>query len=165
MKRALLVISGGVLLALVADRVFRRLVQDKVYARTLAFAEEAPAAALLANSEAATQRGGPGEEGLDAPRPFEEIQPFDEEADNWGLSFSGFGSGGATLFDANGDGGLDLYVARDGRTWSRPTDEDGVLSDERRYQEYTLLSKGPDGELQENRDIRLCVSPSPRQSE
>jgi len=44
-KRALLVISGGVLLALVADRVFRKLVQDKVYARTLAFAEEAPAAA------------------------------------------------------------------------------------------------------------------------
>ena len=39
-----------------------------------------------------------------------------------------------------------------------------LTGDERRYQEYTLLSKGPDGELQENRDIRLCVSPSPLQS-
>ena len=40
-----------------------------------------------------------------------------------------------------------------------------LTGDERRYQEYTLLSKGPDGELLENRDIRLCVSPSPHQSE
>ena len=34
-----------------------------------------------------------------------------------------------------------------------------LTGDERRYMEYTLLSKGPNGELLENRDIRLCVSP------
>lgn len=44
-----------------------------------------------------------------------------------------------------------VLAAGDGGRQSR------LSGNERRYQEYTGLSRGPDGEIVENRGIRLCV--------
>ncbi len=64
--------------------------------------------------------------------PFRELAPPDEDANSWSNVFSLFGGAGATVFDANGDGRLDVYLVHDGQNWTRPTDADAVLMDKPR---------------------------------
>ena len=81
--------------------------------------------------------------GTDGLYPMEQIDAFDEDAKHWG-SIPMFHSG-VTVFDANGDGRLDVYFCQDGQNWNRPTDDSGVLSDEPRYQHNALyLNQGND---------------------
>jgi hypothetical protein len=82
---------------------------------------------------------------LDDIRPMEEIDPFDKDAQHWSAVFSLFATG-VQVFDANGDGKLDVYLSANGKNWIRPTDENGVLQDEPIYQHNTLyLNQGNDG--------------------
>ena len=76
--------------------------------------------------------------------PMREIDPFDEDARNWSSIFGLFHSGLA-VFDANGDGLLDVYFCQDGQNWARPTDADGALLDRPRAQHNALyLNQGND---------------------
>ena len=85
---------------------------------------------------------------LEAPRSFDEVDVLDADAHSWSTMSSLFGGAGATIFDANGDGRLDIYLTHDGQNWVRPTDEDAVLMDSPRYTANGLyLNQGnrPDG--------------------
>jgi len=108
--------------------------------RAVSFLDQPPVETLLADHEAATARDH-------AAVPFAEIAPFDDEAHSWANVFSGFASGGATVFDANGDGLLDVYFARDGQNWTRASDADAVLEDKPRFMANTLyLNQGNDAD-------------------
>ncbi|MEM9555557.1 MAG: CRTAC1 family protein [Acidobacteriota bacterium] len=77
---------------------------------------------------------------------FEEIDAFDSDAADWSSLSSHYVSG-VLVFDANGDGRLDVYFCQDGQNWTRPTDEAGVLVDEPRRQHNALfLNQGNDDE-------------------
>ena len=79
--------------------------------------------------------------------PFRELAPPDEDANSWSNVFSLFGGAGATVFDANGDGRLDVYLVHDGQNWTRPTDADAVLMDKPRFSCNGLyLNQGNDEE-------------------
>lgn len=81
---------------------------------------------------------------LDEVRPFEEVDAFDDDAKHWSNIFSNY-SAGILVFDANGDGRLDVYFLQDGQNWTRPTDRDGVLLDEPRGRRSALyLNQGND---------------------
>ncbi|MFT4975119.1 MAG: hypothetical protein ACI8S6_001006 [Myxococcota bacterium] len=85
---------------------------------------------------------------LSDARAFREVFVLDDDAHSWSNMSSLFGGAGATIFDANGDGRLDLYLTHDGQNWTRPTDEDAVLLDTPRYTANGLyLNQGnrPDG--------------------
>jgi len=89
-------------------------------------------------AEAARKELGP-------TQPFEEVDAFDEDAKSWGQFFSQMGSEGLLVFDANGDGRLDVYVCQDGQNWTRPTDANGVLEDRpRRMANVLYLNLGND---------------------
>ena len=69
---------------------------------------------------------------------------------------SGGARGGRNLQDISGQVVLrrrygKVLAAADGGRHSR------LSGNERQYQEYTVLARGPDGELVEYRDTRLCV--------
>lgn len=77
--------------------------------------------------------------------PFEEIEAFDDDAKSWGQFFTQMGAEGVLVFDANGDGRLDVYFAQDGQNWTRPTDAKGVLKDKPRLMGNVLyLNQGND---------------------
>ncbi len=61
--------------------------------------------------------------------PFEEIDCFDETASDWTTIFDGFQDNGGLVFDANGDGLMDVYLCANGDSWTRPTDADAVLAE------------------------------------
>ncbi len=78
-------------------------------------------------------------------RAMRETNPFDEEAMSWSNVFDIYGSG-LVVFDANDDGLLDAYFCNNGQSWTRATNENGVLLDEPRYQHNALyLNQGIDG--------------------
>jgi hypothetical protein len=82
---------------------------------------------------------------LDGIVPFEEIAAFDDDAKCWSNMYSMMDGDGACVFDANGDGRLDVYIVQDGQNWTRPTDEKHVLVDKPRYQASMLyLNQGND---------------------
>lgn len=82
---------------------------------------------------------------LDTIVPFEEIDCFDDDAKCWSNMYSMMDGDGACVFDANGDGKLDVYVAQDGQNWTRPTDANGVLVDKPRYMASMLyINQGND---------------------
>jgi hypothetical protein len=84
---------------------------------------------------------------LAAVTPFEEIDAFDDDAKSWGQFFTQMGAEGVLVFDANGDGRLDVFFAQDGQNWTRPTDERGVLVDKPRLMGNVLyLNQGNDEE-------------------
>jgi len=62
--------------------------------------------------------------------PFEEIDCFDEMAQDWTSVFDGFHNNGTLVFDANGDGLMDVYMCANGDSWTRPTDANAVLAQE-----------------------------------
>ncbi|WP_372367158.1 CRTAC1 family protein [Candidatus Uabimicrobium sp. HlEnr_7] len=77
-------------------------------------------------------------------KPFIEIDAFDDDAKSWSNIFSQY-STGALVFDANNDGKLDVYFCQDGQNWTRPTDDNGVLGEEPRYQSNVLyINQGND---------------------
>ncbi len=79
---------------------------------------------------------------LEPVQPMREIDPFDEDAKSWSNFFSQF-SAGMVIFDANGDGRLDIYLCQDGRNWTRPSDEKGILMTTPRHQHNCLyLNQG-----------------------
>ena len=78
-------------------------------------------------------------------QPFEEIEAFDDDAKSWGQFFSQIGAEGVLVFDANGDERPDVYFTQDGQNWTRPTDANGVLTDQPRYMGNVLyLNQGND---------------------
>ncbi len=78
--------------------------------------------------------------------PFHEIDAFDDDAKDWSNMFCQY-VGALLVFDANGDGRLDVYFGQDGQNWTRPTDADGVLANEPRYQHNALyLNQGNDAD-------------------
>ena len=75
---------------------------------------------------------------------MQEIDAFSEEAMNWSTIF-GLNGSGLAVFDANGDGRIDVYFCQDGQNWARPTDENGVIVDVPRPQRNLLyLNQGND---------------------
>ena len=83
-------------------------------------------------------------EALNPIKPMREIDVFDDDAKNWSTIFGSFHNG-LTVFDANGDGKLDVYFCQDGQNWTRPTDEEGVLLNEPRHQHNVLyINQGND---------------------
>ena len=82
---------------------------------------------------------------LPEPAPFREIDAFDEAADDWSNFFDSYAAVGALSFDANGDGRLDVYLTHNNNTWTRPTDEQGVLQPEPRiFGNGLYLNRGND---------------------
>ncbi len=81
--------------------------------------------------------------------PFREVDLFDDDAKDWSNLFDGYFAAGALVFDANGDDRLDVYLTHNNATWTRPTDEDGVLLREPRIRGNGLyLNQGSDPEGQ-----------------
>lgn len=82
---------------------------------------------------------------LDGIVPFEEIEAFDDDAKCWSNMFSMMDGDGVCVFDANGDGRVDVYVVQDGQNWTRPTDANATLLQKPRYQASMLyLNQGND---------------------
>jgi FG-GAP-like repeat/ASPIC and UnbV len=82
---------------------------------------------------------------LDGIVPFEELDAFDADAKSWSNMFSMMDGDGVCVFDANGDGRVDVYIVQDGQNWTRPTDANGVLTDKPRYQASMLyVNQGND---------------------
>jgi len=65
---------------------------------------------------------------IPAVAPFEEIDCFDDTAKDWTTIFDGFQDNGGLVFDANGDGLMDVYLCANGSSWTRPTDAEAVLA-------------------------------------
>lgn len=127
----------------VANEVTVHLVRARIYERKLTFVDTTPLEVLkeLKAAPPLAEREGFAE--LDKPSPFVESKAFDEDAWCWSNQFSQYGAAGILVFDANGDGKLDVYFTQDGQNWTRPTDEDSVLLDEPRYQHNGLyLNQG-----------------------
>ena len=96
----------------------------------------------------AYSEGDPAFAAVPEPVAFEEHLAFDDDGYSWSNIFSSNGAAGAAIFDANGDGRLDVYLTHDGQNWTRPTDADGILTDEARHQANTLylnLGNDPEG--------------------
>ena len=134
---------GALVAVVVGHNVVLRRVHDRVYARELTFLDDSHDAVL---SE--LRRASPSDD-VDGLRrqavPFEEVDAFDEDAWSWSNMFSQYGGTGTLVFDANGDGRLDVYFTQDGQNWTRPTDADGVLEAGPRYQHNVLyLNQGND---------------------
>src|SRR5712691_744407 len=137
---------GSLLAGLVALYVAHLLtlysVRRALYSGRVAFREPATEMTLAALAE--RSRKDETFATLEAPRPFLEIQPFDDNAKHWSGVFSHYMPGGV-VFDANGDGRLDVYLCNNGQNYIRPTDEDGVLLDRPHLQHSALyLNMGND---------------------
>ncbi len=95
--------------------------------------------------------------------PFREIDAFDRDALDWSNFFDGYATQGILVFDANGDGRLDVYLTHNNNTWTRPTDEDSVLLDKPYISGnglYLNLGNGSDG-LPTFRQIKDLVRMTP----
>ena len=75
---------------------------------------------------------------LPKPSPFREVDVFGDGAKDWANFFDGYAAAGVLVFDANGDGRPDVYICRNGNSWVRPTDENGVIQNEPHPQYNTL---------------------------
>ncbi len=140
----LAVLAAGVF---IANEIILHLVRTKVYERELTFVDDTPLDVLKALKRNAPAASEEGYAELETPRPFLEVDAFDDDALSWSNQFSQYGAAGLLAFDANGDDRLDLYFVQDGQNWTRPTDDDGVLLDEPRYQHNALyLNQGNDKE-------------------
>lgn len=112
----------------------------------LIMSERASAAVLAEQRERGRRHALEDFGRLPAVTPFEEIQPFDADAFDWGNISSQYGAG-VLVFDANGDGRPDVYFCQNGRNWTRPTDERGVLLDAPRAQHNALyINMGNDAQ-------------------
>lgn len=69
---------------------------------------------------------------------FKEVSLFDEDAKSWNNLYDGYVTCGIVVFDANGDELPDVYMTQNGNTWTRPTDENGVLQD-KPYPQHNAL--------------------------
>lgn len=76
---------------------------------------------------------------LPSPSPFKELNIFNDEAIDWSSFFDGYSTTGVLVFDANNDNLPDVYFTRNGNTWVRPTDNNGVLMDEPHQQFNSLF--------------------------
>ena len=132
----------------VTDRAIVHTVRAKIYERELTFVDSTPLEVLKSlRAGAAVPEDGEFAE-LETPKPFVEVDGFDEDAWCWSNQFSQYGAAGTLVFDANGDGRLDVYFCQDGQNWTRPTDSRGVLLDTPRYQHnglYMNLGNDADG--------------------
>ncbi len=130
---------------LVANAVVIRMVHAKIYQRTLVFEDDS---AVVVRASFAAEREAPADDTfapLPAPQPFAKRDAFGENAYCWSNQFSQYGAAGVLVFDANGDGKLDVYFCQDGRNWTRPTNASGVLEDSPRHQHNGLyLNVGND---------------------
>ncbi len=121
------------------NTVERELAQDGMVIRDVSAAEARSPAAPDASEALAV---------LEPVVPFEEVEPFDDDAQSWSNMTSLF-SVGSVVFDANNDGLLDVYFTQDGRNWTRPTDGTGLLLDAPRHQRNMLyLHQGNDADGQ-----------------
>lgn len=76
---------------------------------------------------------------------FEEIEPFDDMAKDWTTIFDGFHDNGLLVFDANGDGLMDVYLCANSAAWTRPTDDGSVIVEKPFRQHNSLyLNRGND---------------------
>ncbi len=145
-RTAALVCGVAAALLLAAHLAFLRYAREVFIERRLSFRDETPLAALKAISRAGqASEQDPAFAPLAPARAFEEITPFDDEAHSWSTAAGLYGGAGVTVFDANGDGRLDVYLCHDGQNWTRATDANGVLETEPRYQANVLyLNLGTD---------------------
>ena len=126
-----------------ANYWFCRRVQQMVHERTLSFVDQNSLAEL--KRAKAEQEQTQGAALASDAVPFEEIEPFDSDAHTWSNKMSVFGGNGQCIFDANGDGRLDIYFCHDGQNWTRACDENAVLYDEPRFTSNVLyLNQGND---------------------
>ena len=127
---------GAILIGVLflGDALFRAAIKNVTHERELAFdgqsAAEVQGSAKKWLEEA---KSDPSFAPLEPATPFREVEVLDADAHSWSNMSSLFGGAGATVFDANGDGRLDVYLVHDGQNWTRPTDADGVLMDSPRY--------------------------------
>ncbi len=137
-----------VIAVLIANRVVVHTVRARIYERELTFVDNTPLDVLkLLRAGAVASEDAEFVE-LETPRPFAEVDGFDQDAWCWSNQFSQYGAAGTLVFDANGDGRLDVYFCQDGQNWTRPTDSRGVLLDTPRYQHnglYINLGNDADG--------------------
>ena len=124
-----LLVAAAVVLVL--DQVAVRLIRGMLFERQLHMVDETASEPLGVGHD-----GDAGFDRLPAAVPFEEIDAFDDEAHSWSISL--YAGAGVAVFDADGDGRLDVYLCHDGQSWTRPTDADGVLVDEPRYHGNTF---------------------------
>ena len=121
-----------------------RLIRVRLYDQGIVVSDQAGMSALGQLREKAADLQTAFPPLLEGLRPFEEIDAFDEDAKDWSNMFCQY-MGALLVFDANGDGRLDVFFGQDGQNWTRPTDADGVLADEPRYQHNALyLNQGND---------------------
>ena len=126
-----------------ANHLFCARVRRLVHLRTLSFVEQ-NSLDELKRSKAAQESAGKRWHDH-AIVPLEEIEPFDDDAHTWSNPFSLIGAAGLCVFDANGDGQLDVYFCHDGQNWTRACDENAVLRDEPRFTANVLyLNQGND---------------------
>ncbi len=143
-RKPVRVVLVAALLVIGLDQGVRALVHYRLTRFDIVFSESADEDPIPGVDQAAIA-ADPVYAALEAPAPFVEVQAFDEDAMSWSNQFCHYTDGGFVLFDANGDGRLDVYVLQDGQNWTRPTDEKGILTDRPRRQHNGLyLNQGND---------------------
>ena len=146
-RRKLLVgVALGLAALYGAHRLLIHYVRERLYDQGIIVSERSGMTVLgeLRAKAASLQQGFASL--VDSPVPFVEIDAFDDDAKDWSNMFSQY-MGALLVFDANGDGRLDVYFGQDGQNWTRPTDENGVLQDEPRAQHNALyLNQGNDAD-------------------
>ena len=144
-RRLLISLAIVVLAVYAANTLIVSLVYKHIYERTLTFVDDTPIEVIkqLKHQAGTAEQGGFARS--EPPQPFVKMDPFGEDAYCWSNQFSQYGAAGILVFDANGDERLDVYFCQDGQNWTQPTDDDGVLLSEPRYQNNGLyLNQGND---------------------
>ncbi|MAE65186.1 MAG: hypothetical protein CMJ18_13020 [Phycisphaeraceae bacterium] len=142
--RMVIALLALVTLVYAANATMIHLVHREVYQDNLTFVDQTPLDAVMDLGQDDTAND-PSFAPLEKARPFAKRDAFGEDAYCWSNQFSQYGAAGILVFDANGDGRLDVYFCQDGQNWTRPTDKDGVLMDAPRFQYNGLfINRGND---------------------
>lgn len=146
-RRALWAVALTLLTLYGIHRLIISLVRERLYDQGIVISEQQSGLNVLGNlRQKANVLPAAYSPFLQEIEPFVEIDAFDDDAMDWSNMFSQY-MGALLVFDANGDGLMDVYFGQDGQNWTRPTDENAVLLDEPRYQHNALyLNQGNDAE-------------------
>jgi|GEM_PF-2426486 len=139
----LFIVTGIIAFVFIFNAVMVYLVQTRIYERKLMFIDNTPLEVIRELKRSVTKERDEHFQKIDEAKPFQKTNTFDQDALCWSNQFSQYGAAGILVFDANGDGLLDVYFCQDGQNWTRPTNANAVLEDKPRFQHNGLyLNQG-----------------------
>ena len=145
LKRILIFSATGLLILFCLNYFLLAVIRKSLLPRELSFVDHAPSEVIEDLKSYSKEKPDETFAKLDPVVAFSEVNLLDDDSRSYSNWCSQYGGAGVLVFDANNDGLPDLYLTQDSQNWTRPTDENGVLADEPRYQKNVLyLNQGND---------------------